>query len=349
MEKIFTETDLKIEAQPLVTIVTPTYNHERFIGACIQSVLDQVYLNWEMIIVNDGSTDNTLKIANEFAVKDSRVKVIDQENVGIFKLDNTYNKALSVSKGSLVAILEGDDYWEPEKLEEQVNIFVNYEVVLCWCSIYTRVEDQKNVLRTQPDLKIIKKEWLRNEPKCSALNVFLRNTAPPVGWMINRKALDSVGGFIQAPNFPAIDMPTAMELAKLGKFYFIEKPLGTWRTHKNQVTKNLTTDMNSGTQEYVETFYSSLTEQQQKNTLLSKSKIKSLFKTKKIVALSRSGRFRLIRKEYKSARKDYWASIKIYGLTAFDWKIRSIVGIIASWFHTDVEYLAKKIGKGSVN
>ncbi len=103
---------------PLVSIITPTYNHEKFIGTCIESVLKQTYQNWEMIIIDDGSTDKTGVVVAKY--DDDRIKYVKQENLGIWKLSETYNKALDMSMGDLVAILEGDDAWPNFKLEEQV-------------------------------------------------------------------------------------------------------------------------------------------------------------------------------------------------------------------------------------
>ncbi len=114
----------------LVSIITPTYNHEKFIGKCIESVLDQSYTNWEMIIVDDGSTDKTEAVITKY--NDNRIKHLKQKNIGIWNLNKTYNKALKISKGELVAILEGDDYWPLDKLEKQIKCFKDPEVVLSW-------------------------------------------------------------------------------------------------------------------------------------------------------------------------------------------------------------------------
>ena len=106
-----------------VSIITATYNHEKFIAKCIESVLRQTYPNWEQIIVDDGSTDNTESIVREYAAKDSRIKYIRKEHEGIMNLKNSYNLALDNSTGDLIAILEGDDYWPDYKLEVQVPYF----------------------------------------------------------------------------------------------------------------------------------------------------------------------------------------------------------------------------------
>jgi len=88
---------------PLVSIITPTYNHEKYIGDCIKSVQNQIYTNWEMIVISDGSTDETLLIAQSFAEKDSRIRIFSQSNVGIFRLAETYNFALKQTRGTYIA------------------------------------------------------------------------------------------------------------------------------------------------------------------------------------------------------------------------------------------------------
>lgn len=102
----------------LVSIITPCFNSEKFIAKTIQSVQNQTYTNWEMIIVDDASTDNTVSIISKFARNDKRIK--------IFKLDKNSgtgiarNTALNSSFGKYIAFLDADDLWKSEKLEKQV-------------------------------------------------------------------------------------------------------------------------------------------------------------------------------------------------------------------------------------
>ena len=115
---------------PLVSIITPTYNHEKYIGDCIRSALAQTYQNWEIIIVDDGSTDNTPGIIRGF--NDSRIKYIRQDHQGGSQLSSIYNTALRQAKGDLVAILEGDDFWPPDKLAVQTPYFDNQNIIMAY-------------------------------------------------------------------------------------------------------------------------------------------------------------------------------------------------------------------------
>jgi glycosyltransferase involved in cell wall biosynthesis len=114
--------------QPLVSVIMPAYNTEKYIGDSIQSVLDQTYRNWELHVVDDGSTDKTSDIARQFAERDSRVRYFFQQNSGQGIARNT---AIARSNGSLIAFLDADDIWLPQKLEFQVQamIAVNADVI----------------------------------------------------------------------------------------------------------------------------------------------------------------------------------------------------------------------------
>lgn len=104
--------------QNLVSIITPNYNCGRFIAQTIESVLAQTYTNWEMLIVDDCSTDDSVQIAQGYAAKDSRIKVIrNEKNSGAAV---SRNKAIELAQGEFVAFLDSDDLWMPEKLERQI-------------------------------------------------------------------------------------------------------------------------------------------------------------------------------------------------------------------------------------
>src|SRR3954454_9024597 len=118
---------------PLVSIIMPTFRHEEFIDASVRSVLAQSYGSWELIVVDDASPDRTAKIVEGYMARDSRIRLIRHEaNYGVARLSETYNEALELSRGELIAVLEGDDEWLPEKLSLQVPAFAEASVVLCY-------------------------------------------------------------------------------------------------------------------------------------------------------------------------------------------------------------------------
>lgn len=106
----------------LVSIVTPTYNCARFISHTIESVLAQTYTNWEMLIVDDCSSDNTSEIVKTYAEKDLRIKYVClEQNSGAAA---ARNKALHLAKGQWMAFLDSDDLWLPTKLERQLKFML---------------------------------------------------------------------------------------------------------------------------------------------------------------------------------------------------------------------------------
>ena len=103
----------------LVSIITPMYNSQRFIKSTIKSVQAQTYENWEMIIVDDGSADGSIDIANAFVENDERIQlIILQQNQGPAM---ARNKGIQVASGRYIAFLDSDDLWMPEKLEKQLD------------------------------------------------------------------------------------------------------------------------------------------------------------------------------------------------------------------------------------
>lgn len=103
----------------LVSVIVPAYNVGVYLEECITSILAQTYGQWEIVIVNDGSTDNTAEIAASFARTDPRIRLINQENGGVSVARNT---GLAEAKGQCAAFLDGDDLWEPEFLAEAVAV-----------------------------------------------------------------------------------------------------------------------------------------------------------------------------------------------------------------------------------
>ena len=102
----------------LVSIITPSYNSSKFIEDCIKSVISQTYLEWEMIIVDDCSTDESKSLIKKYSKKDKRIKTFFlEENVGAAEARNI---AIRESKGKYIAFLDSDDEWKPQKLEEQI-------------------------------------------------------------------------------------------------------------------------------------------------------------------------------------------------------------------------------------
>lgn len=129
--------------EPLVSIVTPNYNCERFIAETIESVLAQTYQKWEMIIVDDLSTDNSLEIIREYIKKDSRIKLIPMNKNSGAALCR--NKAIEVAKGKYLSYLDSDDLWISTKLEKHIR-YMEAENIDFTYSQYTHIDENGNNL-----------------------------------------------------------------------------------------------------------------------------------------------------------------------------------------------------------
>lgn len=121
----------------LVSIITPSYNSEKYISNTIESVITQTYQNWEMIIVDDCSTDSSCDIAEKYTQKDSRIKLIKlNKNSGPAK---ARNRAIKEAKGRYISFLDSDDIWYHRKLEKQV-YFMKENDLAVTCSSYYIVD-----------------------------------------------------------------------------------------------------------------------------------------------------------------------------------------------------------------
>ena len=332
---------------PLVSIISPTYNHEKFIADCIESVLAQTYSNWEMIIIDDGSNDRTFGVATEYAKKDSRIKQFTQNNIGIFRLGESYNFALSQCQGKYIAILECDDVWLPEKLAIQVEVLEQHpECVLSWGKAYLASIDLSYNYFLAPKNSDDQHLFYNNPPGVFLKKFIYHTLIPALTIVVRREALLEIGGFIQGFNLPLVDIPTTLELLMKGEFAYVDQPLGSWRIYPNQVTKTYTGQMTTSYYALIQSVMERFPALFESHGL-TKKEIDVHFRNRLVISYSRSGRYKLIRKDFTGARKDYIHSITHYGWTQPVWKLRSLVGLFFSLFKMDIEWLAKIIGNAS--
>ena len=127
----------------LVSIITPTYNCAKFIARTLDSVQAQTYQNWEMIIVDDCSKDNTREIVEEYMKKDSRIQYhLLEVNSGAAVARTT---AMKLAKGTYMAFLDSDDIWTPDKLERQIT-WMNDNGYVFSCTSYEHIDEDDNLL-----------------------------------------------------------------------------------------------------------------------------------------------------------------------------------------------------------
>ncbi len=140
----------------LVSIVMPNYNSEKYVAETIKSVLDQTYENWELLFVDDCSTDNSLEIARSF--NDERIKILQNEANSGAAVSRNY--ALREAKGKWIAFLDSDDLWAPTKLEEQIAFMVEngYDFTYTYYRV-CNMGEWENFIRVSPKKVTLRKMY----------------------------------------------------------------------------------------------------------------------------------------------------------------------------------------------
>ena len=135
-------------SMPLITVIVPVYNVENYIVKCIESIIGQTYKNLEVFLVDDGSTDGSGRICDEYAAKDDRIHVIHKENGG---QSSARNLALSKAKGDLFGFVDSDDWIEPDMYEKLMAGFELPDVDIVMCGYYIEEYSEKKILRKNPE------------------------------------------------------------------------------------------------------------------------------------------------------------------------------------------------------
>lgn len=128
---------------PLVSIIMPCHNGERYIQQSIQSVINQSYSNWELLVVDDKSTDLTIDIVRDYSGKDVRVKLLFNDN-HVGRPFAPRNYGIARAQGDYIAFLDCDDLWKESHLENLIKVFDNGNVVAA-CSWYSRIDGKGNI------------------------------------------------------------------------------------------------------------------------------------------------------------------------------------------------------------
>lgn len=129
--------------EPVISVVIPVYNVEKYLAKCLDSLLSQTFQKFEAICVDDGSTDDSLQILQQYAAKDSRIKVFSQKNGGAAKARNF---ALSKASGTYLMFCDSDDWYEPDMCAEMYHNMIQNDVDMVCCNPYI-IDEQQDILR----------------------------------------------------------------------------------------------------------------------------------------------------------------------------------------------------------
>jgi glycosyltransferase involved in cell wall biosynthesis len=322
---------MNMKKYPLVSIITPTYNHEKFIGQCIKSVLSQTYPSWEQIIIDDGSTDRTEDIVAQF--NDERIKYIRQDNIGILRLSETYNRALRISQGSLIAVLEGDDFWPPYKLERQVPAFDMPAVVLSWGKAAVTNRNGRTLYINTKNLR-----WFEHRSRTEVLQkLILNNFIVACTSMCRKDALQSIGGFQQPRQVPYVDYPTWLELSLIGEFKPVDEVLGFWRLHEDQISTIMMMEMAKAGNHCAMSFFQRLPYSERICMGLDMKELQDVCLHSMAAMYFHQGRMNLLGRRWLEARESFGQAL--HEGTPFI-RAKAFAGIICSYLRLDMEWAA---------
>lgn len=205
---------------PLVSVIIPCFNRERYIGQSIDSVLGQTYDHIEVVVVDDGCTDGSREIMESYG---KRIVVIEHECRGNKGQSASINAALRRTKGSYVAILDSDDLWAPEKIERQVSFLeANPDVGLVYANGFAVNERGKELYELYPSYH---RETGRPE------RVLLEcQFSAPSSYVVRRSVLDRAGEFDETMR-SAQDHDMAIRLAEITKVAYMGERLWFYRRH----------------------------------------------------------------------------------------------------------------------
>jgi glycosyltransferase involved in cell wall biosynthesis len=218
--------------QALVSVVIPVYNGARFIGRTLSSALSQTYNPIEVIVVDDGSTDQTASVVESIALDDNRVRLLRTHRSGVASARNC---GIDESRGGLIAPLDADDLWHPEKIARQVAVMnsssADVGVVYCW-SIEI---DENDFLFSYPTLGKTTAQGRVTEEL--AEGNFIQNSSAP---LIKRSYIRAVGGY-DTSLIPhgAEDWKLYLELSSVCEFAVVTQYLVGYRQHTGSLSRDV--------------------------------------------------------------------------------------------------------------
>ncbi|MBI1877687.1 MAG: glycosyltransferase [Chloroflexi bacterium] len=210
---------------PLVSVIIPAYNAQNFIGETIQSVINQTYPDWEMLVVDDGSTDETRQVIEKY-LTDSRVKYLYQPNQ---ERAAARNHGLRGSSGKYIAFLDADDLWLPDKLKVQVE-YLDTHSEMGLCFTHHRFINEEGTLTGKPGVMF--KPGPDQFSRLLEANFIANSTV-----IIARTVFDKLGLFDESlPAYGSEDWDMWLRIARFYPIHFIDQPLTLYRLHEGNTS-----------------------------------------------------------------------------------------------------------------
>jgi glycosyltransferase involved in cell wall biosynthesis len=223
---------------PLVSVCLPVYNGEKFIAEAIESVLAQSYTNFELIVLDDGSSDRSAEIIQSYADKDDRIKFeTNVKNLGLF---GNYNECIRRSKGEFIKLFAQDDLFHPDAFEKMANVLQNNPDVALVTTAREWVDDKGEPVEAISKFEARVKRPFTESIKVPGRKVARDSFSDLLNWlgepvtMMYRK--DDAGTGFDARFFQLGDLEYWYRILAHGAYYFIDEELTTFRRHSNQTT-----------------------------------------------------------------------------------------------------------------
>lgn len=214
-----------MHSSPLISVLMPVHNAERFLVQAIESILTQTYRDFEFLIVDDGSTDRSLSILQRYAAKDSRIHLISRANTGhVIAL----NQLLEIAQGEYIARMDADDIALPERFQRQIEFLQQHPRVVCVGGWHDLIDHRGRLITCLP-LPV------SNDEIQQAALAGHGSICHPCA-MIRRSALLAVGGY-NINMTPAEDLDLWLRLGELGQLANLPEPLLQYRIHLKSVSE----------------------------------------------------------------------------------------------------------------
>ncbi|MCH7972556.1 MAG: glycosyltransferase family 2 protein [Bacteroidetes bacterium] len=212
---------------PLISVVIPSYNSSEFIRETIESVLNQTYKNFEIIVVDDESSDNTVSILKDLSNKNKRINYYQISHNGRPSVPRNYG--VEKSNGKFVAFLDADDIWVENKLKKQISEFEKHPDYILVYSMSVTFGEANLFSPYYEVLPLLHKVCKRKQELLNMGNSITCSTV-----LINKEHFQKVGGFDEDPNLQIEDYDLWIRLSELGHFGFVSRIHTYYRVHGKQ-------------------------------------------------------------------------------------------------------------------
>lgn len=295
----------------MISVVVPVYNVEKYVAECVDSIVNQTYKDLEIILVDDGSTDNSGAICDELAGKDERIKVIHKTNGG---LSDARNAGIDIAKGEYISFIDSDDYIHPQMLELLLHTSLKIDSDISVCLFASVGETEKRSFQTIDDNTISVSTYSENRLS----EIYNNNLITVVAWnkLYKKSLFNSIRyayGKIHEDEFIIHEL-----LFAASKVAYIDTELYFYRTRSNSIMQNVSLKS-------IEHGYEALIQREQ--FFASKELPQNVSETRALEALYITKYYRYVLKKYHKALLLKQFVNDMHELTTDD--VKEIVGIEA--------------------